>query len=88
MKTNFEGKELTLTQEAYYNAGSGMYEAHAIDESGKELHRWQGLSKGEKINADLYNIKRRNEEEIARICKYDGEEFIKSLLVIVDNFEY
>ena len=27
-----------------------------IDEQGKELHRWQGLSKGEKINADLRNI--------------------------------
>lgn len=40
-----------------------------------------------RLNADLYNIKRRNEEEIARICKYDGEEFIKRLLVIVDNFE-
>lgn len=36
MKTNFEGKELTLTQEAYYNAGSGMYEAHATDKDGKE----------------------------------------------------
>ena len=40
-----------------------------------------------RLNADLYNIKRRNEEEIARLCKYDGEEFIKKLLVIVDNFE-
>lgn len=27
-----------------------------VDESGKELHRWQGLSKGEKINADLRDI--------------------------------
>jgi hypothetical protein len=34
--TNFEGRKYTLTQEAYYNAGTGMYEAHVVDESGKE----------------------------------------------------
>lgn len=34
MKTNFEGKELTLTQEAYYN--NGLYQAHATDKDGKE----------------------------------------------------
>lgn len=27
-----------------------------IDEQGKEIHRWQGLSKGNKINADLRDI--------------------------------
>ena len=27
-----------------------------VDENEKELHRWQGLSKGEKINADLRKI--------------------------------
>lgn len=34
--TNFEGRKYTLKQEAYYNAGTGMYEAHVVDESGKE----------------------------------------------------
>ena len=27
-----------------------------VDSNGKELHRWQGLSKGEEINTDLHNI--------------------------------
>ena len=27
-----------------------------IDSKGNELHRWQGLSKGEKINNDLNDI--------------------------------
>ena len=40
-----------------------------------------------RLNADMVNMKRRNEEEIARIYKYDGEDLIKRLLPIVDNFE-
>ena len=40
-----------------------------------------------RLNADMANMKRRNEEEIAKAYKYDGEELIKKLLHIVDNFE-
>ena len=40
-----------------------------------------------RLNADMVNMKRRNEEEIAKAYKYDGEELIKELLPIVDNFE-
>ncbi len=40
-----------------------------------------------RLNADMTNMKRRNEEEIAKAYKYDGEELIKKLLPIVDNFE-
>ena len=40
-----------------------------------------------RLNADMVNMKRRNEEEIAKAYKYDGEELIKKLLPIVDNFE-
>ena len=40
-----------------------------------------------RLNADMVNMKRRNEEEIAKAYKYDGEELIKRLLPIVDNFE-
>ena len=40
-----------------------------------------------RLNADMVNMKRRGEEEIARAYKYDGEELIKKLLPIVDNFE-
>ena len=40
-----------------------------------------------RLNADMVNMKRRNEEEIAKAYKYDGEELIKNLLPVVDNFE-
>ena len=40
-----------------------------------------------RISAEMANMKRRNEEKIANLLKYEGEELIKSLLPIVDNFE-
>ena len=40
-----------------------------------------------RISAEMQNMKRRYEEEISRIYKYDGEEIIKQLLTVVDNFE-
>ncbi len=40
-----------------------------------------------RLSAEMQNMKRRNDEEIARICKYEGEELIIKLLNIVDNFE-
>ena len=33
--TNFEGKKYMLTQEAYWNAGTQMYQASAEDEEGR-----------------------------------------------------
>ena len=40
-----------------------------------------------RITADYQNMKRRSEEELQKAYKYDGEEIIKELLLIVDNFE-
>ena len=40
-----------------------------------------------RINAEMQNMKRRYEEEIANIYKYNGVDFIKKLLPTVDNFE-
>lgn len=40
-----------------------------------------------RVLADSQNIKRRNEEEISKLCKYDGEKLIRKILPIVDNFE-
>lgn len=37
--------------------------------------------------AEMQNIKRRNEEEISKLCKYDGEKIITKILPVVDNFE-
>ena len=40
-----------------------------------------------RISAEMQNMKRRYEEQISNIYKYDGEEIIKELLPVVDNFE-
>lgn len=40
-----------------------------------------------RISAEMQNMKRRNEEKLSNMLKYEGEEFIKNLLPIVDNFE-
>ena len=40
-----------------------------------------------RVMAEMQNIKKRYEDEIMRIYKYDGEDFIKKSLVILDNFE-
>lgn len=40
-----------------------------------------------RISAEMQNMKRRNEEKISNMLKYEGEDFIKNLLPIIDNFE-
>ncbi len=40
-----------------------------------------------RLNAEIQNMRRRSEEEISRIYKYEGEDVIKKILPIIDNFE-
>ena len=40
-----------------------------------------------RLTADMQNMKRRYEEEISKLYKYEGEDFAKKLLSIIDNFE-
>lgn len=40
-----------------------------------------------RLSAEMQNMKRRFDEDLAKAYKYDGEEVIKKLLPIVDNFE-
>lgn len=40
-----------------------------------------------RLTAEIQNIKRRNDEEISKLCKYDGEKVIAEILPILDNFE-
>lgn len=40
-----------------------------------------------RLSAEMQNMKRRYEEHISNILKYDGEQFIISMLSILDNFE-
>lgn len=40
-----------------------------------------------RISAEMQNIKRRNDEEKSKLIMYDGEDLVKKLLPIIDNFE-
>lgn len=40
-----------------------------------------------RVNAEMQNMRRRMEEEKANLLKYEGEDLIKKILPIVDNFE-
>lgn len=40
-----------------------------------------------RVNAEMQNMRRRMEEEKANLLKYEGEDLIKKLLPVVDNFE-
>ena len=60
--------------------------------SNKELEKLQNENKdlNEKIlriTAEMQNMRRRYDEEISNIYKYNGMEFIKKLLPVIDNFE-
>ena len=40
-----------------------------------------------RVSAEMQNMKRRNEEKVANLLKYEGEDLIKKLLPVIDNFE-
>ncbi len=40
-----------------------------------------------RISAEMQNMIRRNNEDRAKLLKYDGENFITEILPIIDNFE-
>jgi len=40
-----------------------------------------------RVSAEMQNMKRRYEDEISKLYRYDGESFIKKTLGILDNFE-
>jgi len=40
-----------------------------------------------RVSAEMQNMKRRYEEEISRIYKYEGESLVKKTLGVLDNFE-
>lgn len=53
-----------------------------IQNENKELQ-----DKNLRLQAEIANIMRRNSEEISKLRKYDGEDIIKNLLNVIDNFE-
>lgn len=40
-----------------------------------------------RISADTQNMRKRFDEQLANVYKYDGEALVKKLLPVVDNFE-
>lgn len=40
-----------------------------------------------RVMAEMQNIKRRSDEEISKLRKYEGEEVLTKLLMITDDFE-
>ena len=57
-------------------------EVEKLKEQNKELSE-----KVLRVTAEMQNMRRRYDEEISRIYKYDGEDLAKKLLPIIDNFE-
>ena len=53
-----------------------------LDNKNRELE-----DKNIRLQAEFLNYKTRTQGEIARMLKYEGEDFIKELLVIKDNLE-
>lgn len=57
-------------------------ELDKLKEQNKELS-----DKVLRVTAEMQNMRRRYDEEISKIYKYDGEDLAKKLLPIIDNFE-
>ena len=57
-------------------------EVEKLKEQNKELSE-----KVLRVTAEMQNMRRRYDEEITKIYKYDGEDLAKKLLPIIDNFE-
>lgn len=59
------------------------------DEKIKKLEEENALLKDKvlRVTAEMQNMRRRMEEEKSNFLKYEGEDLIKKLLPIVDNFE-
>ncbi len=59
------------------------------DSEKKKLQDENALLKDKylRVNAEMQNMRRRMEEEKANLLKYEGEDLIKKLLPVVDNFE-
>ena len=83
LKEDTEVKEAPKTEEK-----KGLFKKKD-DEERKKLQAQVEEFKDKylRANAEMQNMRRRMEEERINLLKYEGEELIKKLLPIVDNFE-
>ncbi len=83
MKENNEEKIETLEEEKPHKKDKKANKEIAKLEEEKNILNDKLL----RVTAEMQNMKRRYEEEISRIYKYEGENFIKKTLSVLDNFE-
>ncbi len=88
---NTEVKEEVVTEtskEEVKEEKKGIFKKKEDTEK-KKLQEENAILKDKylRTTAEMQNMKRRMEEEKSNLLKYDGEELIKKLLPIVDNFE-
>ena len=86
MKENSEEKIETLDEvvkeEKHPKKEKKNKEIEKLQEEKRELN-----DKLLRISAEMQNMRKRYDEEIARMYKYEGEGIIKELLSTLDNFE-
>lgn len=83
-----ENKDTTEVQEETKDEKKGFFKKKEDPEK-KKLQEENAMLKDKflRVNAEMQNMRRRMEEEKANLLKYEGEDLIKKLLPVVDNFE-
>ncbi len=83
-----ENKETTEEQEETKEEKKGFFKKKEDPEK-KKLQEENAMLKDKflRVNAEMQNMRRRMEEEKANLLKYEGEDLIKKLLPVIDNFE-
>lgn len=86
MKENSEEKietlDETVKEEKHPKKEKKNKEVEKLQEEKRDLN-----DKLLRISAEMQNMRKRYDEEIARMYKYEGEGIIKELLSTLDNFE-
>lgn len=83
-----ENKETTEVQEETKEEKKGFFKKKEDSEK-KKLQEENAILKDKflRTQAEMQNMRRRMEEEKANLLKYEGEDLIKNLLPVIDNFE-
>lgn len=84
-----DNKELEKVEESTKKEDKKSFFKKKEDSEKKKLQDENALLKDKylRVNAEMQNMRRRMEEEKANLLKYEGEDLIKKLLPVVDNFE-